>query len=58
MEEVMRIREAAIELKCTGQTIRNYIERGLIRKHKVGGKVYLFAEDIKNLKKIPNFIKL
>lgn len=42
------ITEAAKELQCTKQTIRNYLKSGKLKGHRIGHPVYITELDIKN----------
>jgi len=40
-EKFITVQEAAIQLKVSNLTVRNYIKRGLITAHKVGNRILI-----------------
>ncbi|GEM_PF-5304463 len=51
--ELLSITEAAKELKCSRQTIFNYIAGGLLQRIKPKGKTFVAKNEIEKLK-LPN----
>jgi excisionase family DNA binding protein len=45
-EKFITIQEAAIRLKISTQTVRNYVKRGLIEARKVGNRVLIDTKSI------------
>ncbi len=51
MNELVTVKQAAIELSVTPRTVRRYIKRSWLRGIKIGRRVRILREDIEDLKK-------
>lgn len=46
-ETIYTIKEVAIKLKCSVQTIRNHYRSGLLKSVKIGGRRFIRLEDLR-----------
>lgn len=54
--QTLTIRETAKFLSVTETTVRNYIQRGLIKADKIGGRIFISREKLlESLKEVKSF---